>query len=164
RLFYYTEQEILGEPLTRLIPDRYRAAHEQDIAREKGGGQQCMVGNTIEMHGLRKDGTEFPLELSIATWQSKDGTFYSGIIRNITERKQAEEALRRAYHETEKILASLPSSIFVINENRQIIYANSLASHHFGAGDVQVGGRSISEVLPISHDQWDRLSADLACS
>ena len=161
RLFLYAEQEILGKPLTRLMPERYHTAHERGIARAKDCGQRCMVGKTIELHGLRRDGTEFPLELSIATWQSKDGTFYSGIIRDITDRKQAEEALRRAYQETEKILASLPSSILIVNAERQIVYANSLASHHFGSPNSSPVGRSIFEVLPIPSGQWHRLGDHL---
>jgi PAS domain S-box-containing protein len=164
RLFLYTEQEILGEPLARLLPESYRAAHEQGMAREKGSGPRCMVGRTLEMHGLRKDGTQFPLELSIATWQTKDATFYSGIIRDITERKQGEEALRRAYHETENILASLPSSIFIVNENRQIVYANSLASHHFGLAGASLLGRCIFDIVPIPRGPWDRLAANLPFS
>ena len=53
-----------------------------------------LVGKTVEMHGLRRDGSEFPLELSLASWQTEKGRFFCGIIRDITERKRAEEEIR----------------------------------------------------------------------
>src|SRR3989442_1133835 len=102
RLFGYSVEEVEGKPLTLLIPARYREAHQQEIQRLRSNGHTRMIGKTIELYGLKKDGREFPFELSLATWKSKDAVFYSGIIRNITERKQAQERLIQ----TEK-LASL---------------------------------------------------------
>jgi two-component system, cell cycle sensor histidine kinase and response regulator CckA len=165
RLFQYCAQEMLGQPLTRLMPQRYRRSHEIGLARAGAGGRPCLTGKTIELHGLRKDGTEFPLELSLATWQTNESTFYSGIIRDTTERKHAEEALRRAHSETEQILASLPSTIIIANQSCEIIYANYLAHSHFGAEETagSLLGRSIFDVLPIAPVEWDRLARDIQC-
>ncbi|MCI0557397.1 MAG: PAS domain S-box protein, partial [Nitrososphaera sp.] len=91
--FGYEEEEVLGKPLTVLMPERYRQAHQRGLERVTSKGESLVIGKTVELHGLRKDGTEFPLELSIATWEIGKETFYSGIIRDITQRKQAEEAL-----------------------------------------------------------------------
>ncbi len=96
RLFGYLDEDILGKPLTVLMPARYREAHQKGIERSRTDACPRLIGKTVELHGLRKDGSEFPLELSLATWQTASGTFYSGIIRDITERKQAEEALRES--------------------------------------------------------------------
>ena len=89
-IFGYREEDVLGQPLTLVMPERYREAHRNGIARLQAGGEAHVIGTTVELHGLRKDGSEFPLELSIGTWQAKEGTFYSGIIRDISERKRAE--------------------------------------------------------------------------
>ena len=102
QLFGYSLKETEGQPLTILMPARYREAHHRGIERLRSAGDSRLIGRTIELHGLKKDGTEFPLELSLATWKTKDAVFYSGIIRDITERKQAQERLVQ----TEK-LASL---------------------------------------------------------
>lgn len=102
RLFGYSMEEVEGKPLTILMPARYREAHQRGIERLRSTGDSRMIGKTIELYGLKKDGSEFPLELSLAMWKTKDANFYSGIIRDITERKQAQERLMQ----TEK-LASL---------------------------------------------------------
>lgn len=94
-IFGYEEAEVLGKPLQLLMPERYRDAHRQGMERLLSTGESRVVGKTVELHGLRKDGGEFPLELSLSTWMIGRRTFFSGIIRDTTERKQAEEDLRR---------------------------------------------------------------------
>jgi PAS domain S-box-containing protein len=92
RLFGYHSSEVSGQPLTLLMPERYRQPHTAGLLRLRSEGHRP-VGRLLEVHGLKKDGHEFPIELSIASWTSKGETFYSGIIRDITGRKQAEAQL-----------------------------------------------------------------------
>ena len=96
KIFGYTEGEAVGQPLTRLLPPRFQNAHRQGMQRLQVGGAPHVVGQTVELAGLRKDGSEFPLELSLAEWTTAADRFYTGIIRDITERKRAEEALRQS--------------------------------------------------------------------
>ena len=96
RLFGYTAEEVAGKPLTILMPARYREAHQRGVERVRSNGGSRVIGKTLELHGLKKDGTEFPLELSLGTWKTKEGTFYSGIIRDTTERKQLQDKLIQA--------------------------------------------------------------------
>jgi len=93
RVFGYTEAEIIGQPLTVLMPERFRSPHSEGLARVVAGGVPHMIGKTVELAGLRKDGSEFPLEFSLAQWQADEGQFFTAIIRDITERKQAEAQL-----------------------------------------------------------------------
>ncbi|MCC3372569.1 bifunctional diguanylate cyclase/phosphodiesterase [Cohnella sp. REN36] len=95
RTFGYTEQDALGRQLDLIIPERYRETQRQGMERYLVTGEARAIGRTIELHGLRKDGTEFPLELSMATWEQDGRTFFSMIIRDITERKKAEEKMNR---------------------------------------------------------------------
>jgi PAS domain S-box-containing protein len=94
-IFGYRQKEVLGQPLTLLMPERYREAHRRGLGRFGTTGEAHVVGRTVELQGLKKDGREFPLELSISTWNVGEHTFYSGIIRDITERKRTEEEIRR---------------------------------------------------------------------
>ncbi|MEK6301468.1 MAG: PAS domain S-box protein [Acidobacteriota bacterium] len=89
-IFGYEEMDILGRPLTLLMPAVYREAHRSGMERYAATGEAHVIGKTVELHGLRKDGSEFPLELSLASWKSGRETFYSGIIGDISERKRAE--------------------------------------------------------------------------
>lgn len=95
-LFGYTEDEMLGEPLTAIIPERFREGHVGGIERVIGGGERHVIGHTAELAGLHRDGREFPLELSLASWTTDGEQLFAGVIRDITDRKQAEEALHLA--------------------------------------------------------------------
>ena len=94
-IFGYTEQEMLGESLARIMPSRYHAAHGKAVARATATVRTHLMGKLVHLMGLRKDGREFPLELSVSAWENQAGLFFTGIVRDITARKQAEDELRR---------------------------------------------------------------------
>ena len=95
RQFGYTYSEVIGKNITILIPEKYRSAHQAGMERFLETRDSRIIGNTVEFEGLRKDGSEFPIELSLSTWESKEGQFFSAVIRDITERKKAEEEQRK---------------------------------------------------------------------
>ncbi len=103
RMFGHTEAEFLGQPLTRLLPTHFVAGHVTGMERLHTGGASQILGRTLEAEGLRKDGQAFPLELSLSGWQVAEERFYTAIIRDITERKRAEEALRKRVTEMEAL-------------------------------------------------------------
>ena len=78
RMFGYSEDEILQQPIEVLMPVRYREMHRLGMERFRATGMTRLIGNTVEFEGLRKDGTEFPLELSLASWNTSEGTFFTG--------------------------------------------------------------------------------------
>jgi PAS domain S-box-containing protein len=94
-IFGYEEEEAFGKSLTFLMPERYRDAHQKGLKRFLSTGKSKVLGRTIEMNGLRKDDTEFPFEISLSTWEAGEEIFFSGILRDITERKLAERELHR---------------------------------------------------------------------
>ena len=95
-LFGYEQDEILGRPLTALMPERYRTAHAEGIARLVSTRDPRVIERTVELHGLKKDGTEFPIELSLSSWALDELLFVTGIIRDISSRQQLEQELRQA--------------------------------------------------------------------
>ena len=80
-----------------LISQDYRDSHRAAIERQRVSGNSPIVGRTIELEGLRKDGSSFPIELSLASWTAAEGTFFTGIIRDITERKDAAKSGRTPF-------------------------------------------------------------------
>ena len=100
--FGYQRDDILGKPIWHLMPEQYRDAHKKGLERYRLTGQAHVIGKTVELEGRRKDGTEFPLELSLSTWETPEGRFYTGIIRDITERKKNEEEQARSTAELER--------------------------------------------------------------
>ncbi|MGH2576973.1 MAG: putative bifunctional diguanylate cyclase/phosphodiesterase, partial [Actinomycetota bacterium] len=91
RMFGYTEPEVSGRPLTLLMPERFHEAHQAGLGRLARGGPPSVLGTVLELVGRRQDGTEFPLELSLSTWTMAGAACFSGILRDTTERKRAEE-------------------------------------------------------------------------
>jgi PAS domain S-box-containing protein len=94
-IFGYTAEEILGAPLTRLIPARHQAAHAQRLAQWSATGAAHLIGTITECSGVRKDGSEFPLEMSLSTWSTAHGQYVTGIIRDLTAHKQWQETTRQ---------------------------------------------------------------------
>ncbi|HDH53608.1 MAG TPA: PAS domain S-box protein [Nitrospirae bacterium] len=95
-MFGYSPDEAVGEPLTIIIPKQFRQAHKKGIKRFLSSPSQKLWAGTYDVMALRKNGSEFPVELSLSNWESNGEIFFTGIIRDITERRQAEEKL----HET----------------------------------------------------------------
>ena len=140
RLFGYTEKEVIGQPLTLLMPDRYREAHQAGMRRLETTGETRVMGRTVELYGLRKNGTEFPLELSVGMGKSPDGVFYSGIIRDITRRMQAEEAQRQAEARYRSVVENAVEGIFQTTPDGRFLMANPSLAHmlHYDSPDALV--------------------------
>lgn len=94
-LFAYDEREMLGRPVALLIPERYRARHTEGLQRFARTGQSHILGRAFEYEGLKKDGTEFPVELSLVAWRVGGRMFFSGILRDLSERKRLDALARQ---------------------------------------------------------------------
>jgi PAS domain S-box-containing protein len=93
RLFGWSREELLGQPVERLVPRRYRAAHQQHRAAYASSPRVRGMGTGQALFGVRKDGSEFPVEISLAPLQTPSGQVVTAAIRDATERRRVEEAL-----------------------------------------------------------------------
>ena len=115
-IFGYTAEEIVGRPVTTIIPERFHNAYARELARVASTGKGRLVGKTVEMIGLRKDGSEFPAELSLAVWRTTEGMFLTALLRDISERKHAEEELQRYRHRLEEVVEKRTAELRRVNE------------------------------------------------
>ena len=140
-LFGFTEAEVIGHPIDMIIPDRYKESHRQGIKRVSSGGPSHVIGKTAELAAIRKDGSEFPVELSLATWFLDDERYYTGIIRDISERKQAEQKFRSV---TESAIDAIISADNIGN----IISWNKAATRILGYSEEESVGQRLEMIIP----------------
>ena len=111
KIFGYTPQEVVGQPLSLLMPTRYTDTHRQHVVNfSHSVGEARRMGNRQEIWGRRKDGSEFPAEASISMLELGSDKVFTAILRDISERKLAEEALQKQM-ERERLLAQISQHI-----------------------------------------------------
>jgi PAS domain S-box-containing protein len=106
-LFGYEKQEIIGQPLTVLMPASFVESHKRALANHVKTGETRVIGQTVELAGLSKGGLEFPLELSISAWNMRGKIYYTGIIRDISKRKKIEEERNQLIKSLQESLAKI---------------------------------------------------------
>ncbi|GAB1722436.1 MAG: PAS domain S-box protein [Nitrospira sp. CR1.1] len=163
RMFGYSKREALGQSLALLMPERFRAAHGAGIMRLSKGEVAKLIGRTVELVGLTKAGDEFPIELSLASWRAKEGTFFSGIIRNITRRKKAEESVVRLSHQNALILDAAGEGIFGLDLEGRATFVNATAARMLGWTPAELIGKSLAPLLSRLHSGSAEQVSDPLC-
>lgn len=148
RIFGYTVEEAVGQPLKMLMPERFRVLHEAGFRRYLAGGEAHVVDKgPVELAGLRKNGEEFPLELSLGEMREEDDILFTGIIRDVTERKQAEEDLRQADEQYRRLVETIQEGIGFVTQEGTITYCNEAYADIFGLTPEELTGRSLLDFL-----------------
>jgi len=149
QLFGYSADEILGMSLTRLMPQRYQAIYLRGLERFLVTGKIEALGKTMALFGLKKDATEFPIELSIAKWENRGETFFTSVIRDTTERKKTEDALRRSEERFRLMVDSVVDyAIFMLDPEGNVCSWNIGAERIKGYQAREIIGRHFSCFYP----------------
>lgn len=150
-MFGYAAEEMFGRAVTMLMPERYREAHAKGLRRVSAGGDAHLIGRTVELHGLRDEGQEFPLELSLSHWGTERQHGYLGIIRDMTEHKQREEALRRSEERLRRLVETAPDAVVVIDASGKIVAWNPRAHDIFGYEEDEAIGANVTMLMPVRY-------------
>lgn len=117
RMFGYTEAEVAGKNISMLMPSPHREEHDGYLARYLKTGEKRIVGIGREVMGMRKNGAIFPMDLAVSEVRLADHRMFTGIVRDVTERKQVEERQTRLVHELESANEELRNFAYVVSHD-----------------------------------------------
>jgi len=162
-LFAYTRDELIGQKIEVLVPERQRPEHDRHREQFHSKPKIRRMGSGLDLYGRRRDGSEFPVEISLSPVATGDGMMVLSVIRDISDRKRIEEELRRANEELDRrksrelrdsqsrlalIVDSSQDAIIGKNLDGIVTHWNKGAEHIYGYTAQEMIGRPISVLAP----------------
>ncbi len=141
KMFGYSREELIGQPIELLVPERFRGGHVGYRTNYFREPRTRPMGEGRELAGRRKDGTEFTVEISLSPLHTDEGVLVISIIRDTTQRRQAEAKFRG-------LLESAPDGIVVVDRSGCIVIVNNQTERIFGYSRENLIGRSIEFLVP----------------
>lgn len=153
QLFGYPRQELTGKPMEILLPERFRRAHGFQLGDYFAQPHARAMGAGMELLGLRQDGSEFPVDVSLSPLKTGQGLLVMATIHDITRRKQAEEALRESEARMRAIFDTAVDGIVTIDERGTIERFNPAAERMFGYTEAEVVEKNVSMLMPSPYHE-----------
>jgi len=158
KIFEWKEQEVIGKRMSDvIIPQQYREAHEKGLKHYLKTGEQKVLNRVVQINGIKKDGSEVPLELSIIHVKSEKGDFFCSYIRDITERKNAYDALKTSEQKYRSLFENMTLGILEVDNQEQIIYANKSFEKIVGYSSKEMEGQNAAKLFIKSPEQLRRI-------
>ena len=141
RLFGYPRTELLGEPIELLVPERVRPSHVGHRTEYVEAARTRPMGAGVTLYGRRRDGTEFPVEISLSPFTSDDRRLTISAIRDVTDRKRAEEKFRA-------LVESAPDAMVIVDHAGVIVLVNAQTERMFGYMRSELLGHPVEVLVP----------------
>ena len=141
RMFGYSREELIGKFVEFLIPGDFKGIHEKHRMQYTQSPKVRSMGVGLELFAVKKDGTQFPVEISLSPLKTNDGMLISSSVRDITERKKSEEKFRG-------LLEAAPDAMVIVDENGRILLINRQTETMFGYSRDDLIGKTVEILIP----------------
>ena len=148
RIFGWSKAEVIGRNVSMLMPSPDRERHDSYLANYLRSGERKIIGIGRDVMGLRKDGSQFPMYLSVGEGHSGARRFFVGVIRDISELKAAEQALRDSEARTRSVIDTAVDGIMIIDAHGAVRTFSRACERLFGWRAAEVEGKNVSMLMP----------------
>ncbi len=159
RVFGYTPEEMMGQPITMIIPPQLQAAHTAGMECYLKSGERKLNWNSIEVPAQHKDGRELQIELSFSEFNREQRRYFTGIIRDISDRKRMEQQIQESEERYRNVALTAGEAIVTVDEDDTIQFANPAIARVFGHEAQTLLGRKVSELMPAYDQHIHKASA-----
>jgi len=163
KAFGYTREELLNQPVEILIPEKFRDRHPKHRGDYNSAPHPRPMGIGLELFGRRKDGTTFPVEISLSPLEEPDGVLVTAAIRDVTERKQVEEALHLSHERFRLLVEEVKDyAIFMLDPTGKVLSWNEGARRIKGYTAAEIVGQHFSRFYSSEDLERDKPNEELA--
>jgi PAS domain S-box-containing protein len=156
--FGYSRDELIGQQVRNIVPEGFAERLIADGLRSTADALAQQIGAGIELTGLRKNGTEFPIEIMLSPLENAQGILITAAIRDITVRRNSERHLAQMESRYRGLLEAAPDAMVVVNQTGEIVLLNVQAEKQFGYSRDELVGQQVKNIIPEGFAE--RLIAD----